>query len=178
METIKTETPKNELPKNNQVQDQNKLLYRFYQELDTIREKYTQGFYNDLVSLYQLKIDLVEKYGSFLYGLVLMKDPSYVMLIREIETELTHYLAEKIEELDWRIRQSGAVEHHWKQKRYTHIQMNDAFGKNMLDNNIYRVLVSQEMIQNEKEKYPGLIQVLWEFVHIWMGQINFVPHIQ
>ena len=178
METIKTETLKNELPKNHQGHDEDTLLYQFYQELDTIRENYTQGLDNDLISLYQLKIDLIEKYGSFLYRLVLIKDPLYMMVIREIETELTHYLAEKIEELDWRIRQSGAVEHHWKQKRYTHIQMNDAFGRNMLDNDIYRVLVSQQMIQNEQEKYPELIQVLWEFVHIWMGQINFVPHIQ
>jgi hypothetical protein len=173
METIKNETPNGQ----SKQQKHEILCDKFYQDLDIIRGNYIKGSYNDIVSLFQLRFELTEKYGAMLYRLILTKHPLYIIFVREFEFVLTKYLTMKIEELEWRVRQSGPAAHHWQQERYTHIQMNDGFGKTMLDNRIRCVLVSKQTILNEQDKYPELIQVLWEFENIWMGQINFTPYI-
>ena len=151
---------------------------QFYQDLDSIRKNYRNGFYRDILSLYQLRYELTEKYGSLIYQLILMKHPLYVLFIRQFEFALTEYLGKKMEGLDWRVRQSGPAEYHWKQKRYTHILMKDGFGNEMLDNHIQDLLVSKQTILNEQDKYPALEHVLWEFENIWMGQIKFTSYIQ
>ena len=176
METIKNGTPK---PDRQTIEQEQEIqLNQFCQDLTVIRDNFGKGYYNDIFSLYQLRSELTEKYGAMLYRLILMKHPLYVMLIREFEYILTEYLAMKIEELDWRVRQSGPVAHHWQQERYTHIQMKDGFGKTMLDDHIRCVLVSRQTIVNEQDRCPELIQVIWEFENIWMGQIKFTPYIQ